>query len=145
MNKIYKITNSNGFIYIGSTTRDLNTRLIEHKSNYKLWKEGKRNFITSFKVIEGNNCKIELLEEIEDKTQLLTRERFYIENTNCINNKIPTRTQKERQKQINSNRYNYAKQWRIENKEKRSFQARQRYLNNKFNKLVKDLETIINS
>ena len=54
--KIYKIENSNGLIYIGSTTKNyLCERLSQHKSDFKRYKEGKDcRYITSFKLFENN-------------------------------------------------------------------------------------------
>jgi hypothetical protein len=60
--KIYKIVdNSSDLIYIGSTCKTLEQRLKGHESNYKLFKAGKYHFITSFKILENNNYKIELI------------------------------------------------------------------------------------
>ena len=96
--KIYKIVcNITGKVYIGSTTVPLSRRLAEHRCNYKCWKEGKRNFITSFDIIKNGNYDIVLLEEFpcENNEQLYQRERFYIESLICVNKIIPTRTLKE--------------------------------------------------
>lgn len=88
-NKIYKITNSKGMCYIGSTTDVLSCRLSKHKNHYKGYLEGKRNYITCFKVLAEGNYKIELVEEVNDKNQLLAREGYYIEHTDCVNKIIP--------------------------------------------------------
>jgi len=83
MLKIYKIIdNTNGNIYIGKTEQTLKLRLIQHKSH--------KNF-SSKEIIKNGDYKIELIEETDDDT----RERYYIENTTCINLNIPGRTQKE--------------------------------------------------
>ena len=78
----------------------------------------KYHFTTSFKIIENNNYDIILVEDFpcERKEQLLARERFFIENTECINKVIPTRTHKE---------------YREENKEQINEKAKQYYENNK--------------
>jgi len=82
--KIYKITCETGLIYIGSTTRLLKERLRQHKYDMCRCKD----FI---------NPKIELIEnvECETKTELLTRERYYIESIECVNLRIPLRTYEE--------------------------------------------------
>jgi hypothetical protein len=95
---IYKITcNETGEVYFGSTTLSLNSRISMHKTNCKRWKEGKYGFTTSFNIIDRGNYSYRLIEtvECEDKKQLEARERYYIENNECINKFIPCRTQKE--------------------------------------------------
>jgi hypothetical protein len=95
---IYKIEcNETGEVYYGSTQRSLNKRMIGHKSDCKRWKEGKCGFTTSFNIIDRGNYSYSLIEtvECEDRGQLEQRERFYIENNECINKFIPCRTRKE--------------------------------------------------
>ena len=49
--KIYKLVNTEGTLtYIGSTCQTLARRKAKHHSNYKCWKNGKANYITSFKI-----------------------------------------------------------------------------------------------
>ena len=106
--KIYKIVdNINNNIYIGSTCSSLNQRLSEHKSIYKRFLKGLCNNVRSFNILKNNDYKIELLEDCEIKTkeELLARERFFIENNDCLNNNIPGRTDKE-YKQYQKEYYN---------------------------------------
>ena len=86
-----------GEVYYGSTTQSLNIRMSEHKACCKRWKEGKYAFTTSFNIIDRGNYSYSLIEtvECEDKYQLEARERYYIENNECINKFIPCRTRKE--------------------------------------------------
>jgi len=51
----------------------------------------------SRQIINRGNFQIELVENYscETKHELHKRERFYIDNNECINHVIPTRTQKE--------------------------------------------------
>ena len=96
--KIYKITdNTNDNKYIGSTCQSLKTRLSKHKCDYKKFLKGIFPIVTSFDIIKNNDYKIELLEncDIKTKQELLTRERYYIENNECLNHNIPGRTGKE--------------------------------------------------
>jgi hypothetical protein len=96
--KVYKIIdNTNGAIYIGSTTQSLSMRLAGHTSDYKTYLKGKRNFITSFSIIKNGNYSIILIEELvcENKEQLQRAERFQIETNECLNQRIPVRTAKE--------------------------------------------------
>jgi hypothetical protein len=104
---IYKIVcNETGEVYYGSTTRTLNRRMSGHKSDCKQWKEGKCGFTTSFNIIDRGNYSYSLIEtvECEEKKQLEARERFYIENNECINKFIPCRTRKE-YREANKERY----------------------------------------
>jgi len=96
--RVYKLIsqNDNNLVYIGSTTRSLSKRLMEHRSKFKSFKKGgKMVKYSAFKVIESGDCIIELLESNIDKTNLLQRERYWIEAFKCVNMNIPSRTVKE--------------------------------------------------
>ena len=132
--KIYKIIdNTNGNIYIGSTTKTLEERLRKHKSDSNC---------VSRNIIKNNDFKIELIENYpcENKKQLLERERYYIENNECINKKIPGRTSYEyrkiyykdnKQKFLDLNktdhRKNYQKDYKFKNKDKQNLYFKQRH------------------
>jgi hypothetical protein len=95
---IYKIVcNETGEVYYGSTQYSVNKRITQHKSQCKRWKEGKTNYTTSFQIIERGNYSYSLIEiaDCEDRKQLETRERMFIETNECINKTIPCRTMKE--------------------------------------------------
>jgi hypothetical protein len=93
--KIYKIVdNTNGDIYIGSTTKQcLSYRLAEHVRKTKTG----TNKCTSRHIIANGDYSIVLIElyPCNSKDELNARERHHIENTVCINRCIPTRTPKE--------------------------------------------------
>ena len=93
--KIYKITGG-GLTYIGSTTQSLSQRLTQHRSNFKRFNEGK-GVCPNYKVLKSGDYQITLIEDCpcERKEQLLMRERFWIENTPCINITHPLRTSQE--------------------------------------------------
>ena len=98
--KIYKIVCDNtGLTYYGSTCeKHLSRRLSRHRNNYLYYLQNQENnFCTSFKVLEGGNYNIVLVENYpcESNELLKRRERFYIENNECVNRNIPTRTYKE--------------------------------------------------
>ena len=83
--KIYKIICSETQqIYIGSTTQPLSKRLSQHKKGSTTAK----NFIEP---------KIYLVETVccDTKEELHARERYYIENIECVNLMIPGRTYNE--------------------------------------------------
>jgi hypothetical protein len=136
--KIYKIEPLNGEegeIYIGSTTKEyLSQRMTAHRGHYKMWKEGKRSKITSFDLFDKfgiENCSIYLLEAFNasSKDELHAREKYHINNLQCVNKNIPTRTLKEwyddnkeivktRTREHYKTNINSVKQYRESNKER---------------------------
>lgn len=97
--KIYKISSIHTEdIYIGSTTKPLNKRLIHHKSDFKRYQSGNFPYLTSFDILKHGDCTIELIENVnvETKKELHDRERYYIENlSKVVNFVIPNRNIKE--------------------------------------------------
>jgi hypothetical protein len=132
--KIYKIVdNTNGNVYIGSTCEPtLARRLTKHRGHYKEYLKG-GNYTTSFKILENNNYSIVLLEEFpcETKDQLLARERYYIDNNDCVNKYIPTRTNKEYREQNKDKIKQKMKEYYEQNKDKLNKKAKEYYEQNK--------------
>ena len=94
--KIYKLVNDElNLTYYGSTCNELRKRLSGHKT--------KTNKCKSKIMFESGEVKIYLVEEFpcNDRLELNQRERYYIENNNCVNKNIPTRTPKEYMKDNN--------------------------------------------
>jgi hypothetical protein len=91
--KIYKITGG-GLTYYGSTTQPLSKRLVQHKTEKK---RVNHKYCTSFQILDFEDCDICLVEyyPCNSKEELHKRERHYIENNECINKIIPSRTTKE--------------------------------------------------
>ena len=87
--KIYKIEcNVTGLIYIGSTCKKkLSGRMTEHRSNYKKYLNGKKKYYSAFKVMENKDYVIILIEDFpcNSKDQLFARERYYTNETECVN------------------------------------------------------------
>jgi len=112
LGKIYKlVSNNTGKQYIGSSCqKKLCSRLTGHVN--------KSNKCISREIIEDGNYEIILIENFpcDSKDELHKRERYYIENLDCINKVIPTRTKKE---------YNET------NKEHMREQNKERYIVNK--------------
>jgi hypothetical protein len=138
--KIYKIiTNINDDIYIGSTCEpNLGRRLSQHKTDYKYYLNGKKGiYATSFKILETGNYDIVLIENYpcETKDQLHARERYWIENMECVNKNIPGRTVKEycqNYYQKNKDYMNEQKRkWVSENRDKVNAYCREYYKKNK--------------
>lgn len=121
--KIYKIIcNKSGSMYIGSTTCKLCVRLSQHR---KLFKEGLSG--TSKLVLQNGDYNIFLLEDFpcERKEQLLARERYYIETLDCVNKKVPLRTQAEWYKENKDRLIKKQIMWNNANREKcMEYQAR---------------------
>jgi predicted GIY-YIG superfamily endonuclease len=113
--KIYKIVdNTNGDIYVGSTICSLQKRLRGHKTDSK-----GRTDISSSKIIFNNDYKIELIENYPCNSlkELLQREQYYIDNTDCINKCNAKMDKKE-----------YNKQYKNDNKDIINFKRRQNRL-----------------
>jgi len=132
--KIYAIVdNTTGARYIGSTTQALQLRLIHHKSDFKLYRDGKYHYVTSFQILKNGDYRIVLLEEVRCTTrkELESRERHHIESNDCINKIVPCRTDNEyyqanRERILEQKReYHEANRERI-NKYKREYNTRKR-------------------
>ena len=118
---IYKLyDNTNGDTYYGSTCNELRFRIAKHKSAAIC--DNKSCSCKSKSIILNGDYSYSVVEEYpcESKRQLETRERWWIENNNCVNRRIPTRTHKE----CDDERY-------ANNKEKEQERGRNYYKNNK--------------
>jgi len=120
--KIYKIVSSQtDQCYVGSTIQTLKRRLHGHYKTYKRKIKGIENHNhSSFKIIQYQDSHIVLLENYpcNNKKELETRERFYIENLNSCNKYIPTRTPKEWFNDNKEHMYIYKKEWVKNNPDK---------------------------
>jgi hypothetical protein len=141
--KIYKIWSpQTELIYIGSTTQTLCQRFTDHKKQYKIYKEGKTNYTSSFKILEYEDAKIELIEEVncENRIQLNRREGELIRQYKdiCVNICIAGRTKDE---YYNENKEQIEEKKKIiyeENKEQINEKRRKYREYNKSNVLEKD-------
>lgn len=97
---VYKLSLPNSpLIYYGSTTKTINNRFKQHQLNYKKYKTGSGNHLSSYKLFDSSRSPvIELMQELTNvtKQQLLECERFYIENNECVNVNIPYRSYAEK-------------------------------------------------
>jgi len=126
--KIYMIKcNKTNQVYYGSTTLPIKKRLQQHK--YDTHSIIRTKKCKSNEIILGGDYCIELVEDYpcDTKRELNIRERYYIDNNECINMVIPTRTIKEYQQlekyKINKKRYD------TENQPKSNQSRRDRYKN----------------
>ena len=81
-------------VYYGSTKETLSRRMAGHRSDYKRFLAGKAHNMTSFRLIELGDAKIELVELVEftEKSQLLAVEGRWIREHDCVNKFQPGRT-----------------------------------------------------
>jgi hypothetical protein len=126
--KIYKIVcDTTNLTYIGSTCESLCNRLGKHAYNYRNYGKNHNRYYTSYMVLENNNYKIVLLEKnsCNDKTELLARERFYIENNECVNKQVPLQNKTEYRQQHRDNFNKYSQLYHSKNRAKRNEQAKE--------------------
>ena len=119
--KIYKVvSNTVEGVYYGSTADELWSRFGGHKNDYNQWKKGKRGYCTSYKLIEAGDAEIILIEKYpcNDKIELKARERWYIENNDCLNKCVPNRTAKEWREANREKVLKHHKEYYQDNKEK---------------------------
>jgi len=108
--KIYKIVcDETGLVYYGSTVQRLSDRLAKHKQKQNTCKSN-----------EMKNPKIYLVETFpcNSKEELHSRERYYIENNECINSNIPLRKDKEYRHDNKERISQYKKKYHENNREK---------------------------
>ena len=120
--KIYKIVcNLTAETYYGSTCQPLAKRVGQHRSDFNRWKNGKRAYTKSFDIIERGDYDYSLVEECscDNKEQLHARERYYIENNECVNMCIPGRTPKEYREDNKEKIAEHKKEYYEDNKEKK--------------------------
>ena len=81
-------------VYYGSTKETLCRRMSGHRSAYKQFLAGKAKNMTSFRLLEIGDAKIELVELVEftEKSQLVAVEGRYIRENECVNKRIEGRT-----------------------------------------------------
>lgn len=92
--KIYRINvDGSDLVYYGSTTDPLYKRMSSHKASF-MKSDHHRSVNELFKF---GDPYITLVEKYpcDTKEELHARERWYIENNNCVNKVVPKRTKKE--------------------------------------------------
>lgn len=121
---VYKISGY-GLNYYGSTTKELNKRLYQHKANYKRYLNNNMICpkVSIYKIFElGDDYNIELVEEVLNIDELKKREGYYIKNNECINNRIAGRDNKEwfldNKDHIKEYQLKYQNEYNLKNKDK---------------------------
>ena len=90
---IYKlVSNNTELVYYGHTKQRLSKRKNKHKSDAK--DQTKKKPCTSKLIIDTGDYEIIEVEKINclDKNEAKARERWWIENNECVNKNIPGRT-----------------------------------------------------
>jgi group I intron endonuclease len=90
MTLIYKILdNTNGDIYVGSTSQKINNRMKNHRADAK-----RNNHCSSKKIINNNDYEVIIIEECDEENRK-EREQYWIDNSDCINIRNATFNKKE--------------------------------------------------
>ncbi len=130
--KIYKIINDSmpGMVYYGSTCNTFSRRMGAHKTPSSTCK--------SKILFEYGNPQMILIEKYpcNDRMELTARERYYIENNECVNKVIPGRTDKE----YYEDNKEKIKEYNEANKEKIAIRDKKYYEANKEKILLKKKE-----
>ena len=110
MVKIYLIEDCNGLKYVGSTILKLKYRLSKHRSNKKC----------SSRELNLDDCKIYTLEECDEENRKI-REQYWIDHTECVNerNTIFDKKEYDKQRQKSDKSKEYKKNYHQENREKK--------------------------
>lgn len=113
MVNIYKITDCNGLIYVGSTRQPIRYRLSSHTYEKN---KGRRN--CSSHKLDLENCEIEVLEVCTPECRM-EREKHYINIIDCVNiNKMNGRNKEKRKEYQKEYHKKYKKEYQKDNREK---------------------------
>ena len=132
--KIYMIESAiHGGCYYGSTCSPLAKRFYGHKNDSKRYKDGKRNYTTSFVLFDYDDVRIILVEAFpcDNKMELIAREAKYIRENKCLNKVIPCRSSKEYYQDNKEKITVFHKEYRKNNKEKIAVLHKEYRKNNK--------------
>ena len=114
--KIYRLHNERlKLTYYGSTIQPIEIRFRRHKSDVK------HGLCSSKRLFEeGDEVTCDVIEYVDclKKVTLHKRERYYIENFDCVNKQIPSRTKVEYRHDNKEKFKEYGIKYRHDNKEK---------------------------
>ena len=102
-----------------------------HRKKYRSYQTGNKHYYSSFGILAYGDAKIVLVESFpcSSKYELEKRERYWIEQTKCVNKYIPTRSKKERYQDNNYRERD--RQYEQANQEKIRARKKQYYKDNK--------------
>ena len=141
--RIYKINSTNGLVYYGSTTQKyLCNRLSCHKTKAKNIEKAPRSRLLFADGAIVTITSVEDLPDCTDKYELQARERWHIENNECVNKFIPGRTKKEWEEANKEKIAQQTKEWYEEHKQKRAQQTKEYHQKHKEERREKSKEKI---
>ena len=136
--------------YIGSTCSSLSNRFSRHKSHYRDYQNGEMNYMSSFDMIEHDDCYIELIEEYpcNSRKELLAREGQLVRQhkDSTVNRHIPGNSKNRKERDARYYRKNKEKcrgateKYIRNNPEKRKATLKKYYEKNKAKVLEKQRE-----
>ena len=71
-----------GLVYIGQTTQTLKKRFADHKSKFK---KGTNHTHSVYEVLKNGFAFASVVEIVDDDNKLCERERYFIQNNECVN------------------------------------------------------------
>ena len=98
LGRIYKISAPGcAKVYVGSTKRELNVRMTEHKGAKHEYDKGNNTYYSSHEILAYECATIELLEEDAyiSMQHMRDREAFWIQRLPSVNKSTPGRSQRE--------------------------------------------------
>jgi hypothetical protein len=95
---IYRLFGA-GMNYFGSTKQRLYERKSTHKSQHKTWKKNGGFKCSSYDILDA--CEdwdieiVDVLPEDSTKEEILIKEKWWIDNNECVNKQSPIRTEED--------------------------------------------------
>jgi hypothetical protein len=148
--RVYRIVAIEGpEVYVGSTLLATRDRFIQHKGQYKRWKNGKSNGCSVYELFDKygvDNCRMILIKEyeVEDRQHLEVYETLWVKKMKAINKYEPCGglLLKQYKKQYCEANKEKNKQYREANSNKLKEQKRRYYEANK-EKILEQKKQII--
>ena len=104
-------------VYVGSSDRKEDERMLEHQNNYNLYLNGKYHYVSSYELVKYDDAEIYVVKRIKfkDVVELRQEEQKYIEKCKSMLFKVVNRnrafvTQKEKKQYMKQYRKQYEKQ-----------------------------------
>ena len=132
--KIYTLrSHQTELVYVGSTCTPLPKRFYKHKQDYNGWMKEYRPYISSYEVLQFEDCYIELHEACpcQNKAELERREGEIVREIDCVNKRIPGRKQPEYYEANKEHILEQKKTYRLANPEKFVAKDKKYYEENK--------------
>jgi len=134
----YEIRDKNNpdLVYYGSSELSLDERMKLHIDHFNTWKKTGKKYCSSFKVLELNNYKYDIIDIVyfDTKYELREYERPLIEGQVCVNERIPNRKPKEWYEVNKEKKIKQVAEWRKANPNYDAdyYEANKEHINKKF-------------